>query len=456
MRKWQIVMVLILSLALTATTACNPFGDGEEEPAEQMVEVIRGNLTIIVSGSGNLEASNEAKQTFAISGRIEKISVEEGDEVSKGEVLVMLETDALELALAEAKVGQSQAEVSQSQAKMSQTQAQAAHTQAETSRVQAQVAYSQAQSARAQALLAADLAEENLEDAEKLLDRIKKYYNKGHSKVEDAETALERVRLQHESAQAQLDAANSQLEVVQAQFKASEIQFIIAEDQLETANLQHDASQVQLESARLAIAQVQRQLDKATMTASIDGMIAKVAAGEGDTISPAVTIVHIIDPSSMWLTVQVDEIDIVDVKVGQKAVIEVDGLPDLLLEGTVSIISLLPTMEGGVILYDVEIEFEVPEGADFRVGMSATADILIANREGVLLVPSRAIRQDSKGNLLVEIVADGETELRQVVTGLSDGFETEIVEGLEGGEVIIERRTRAGSSGAGFLGPLGE
>jgi HlyD family secretion protein len=109
-------------------------------------------------------------------------------------------------------------------------------------------------------------------------------------------------------------------------------------------------------------------------------------------------------------------------------------------------------MEAGVIVYDVEIEFQVPEGTGLKVGMSATADIIIDKRENVLLVPARAIGRDSQGNPAVELVVGNEqTEVRKVTTGLSDGFQTEILSGLEEGEVIIERRSRSGTSTPGFF-----
>jgi macrolide-specific efflux system membrane fusion protein len=72
--------------------------------------------------------------------------------------------------------------------------------------------------------------------------------------------------------------------------------------------------------------------------------------------------------------------------------------------------------------------------------MSATADIVINERSNVLLVPNRAISKDSQGNPIVEVMVNGEIERRPVVTGISDGFETEIVAGLNEGEVVVERR----------------
>jgi len=451
MKAWRIVTVLLLCLVLAGSTACRPFGEEEPEVTEQLVEVVRGDLTVTVSGSGNLEVSNEMELAFGVGGRVDKIYVEEGDEVSESEVLAKLETDTLELALAQAQVARVQAQAARAQARVAQVQAQAAQTQAQAAQAQALVVQAQAGAARAQALVALDAAEENLDNAEDLLDRVKKFLPKTHSKVKDAESLFETAELQYEAALAQVEAAQAQLEAAQAQLKAADSQFELAISQLNAANLQYEVAQAQLDVSELALTEAQKQLDEATIIAPFDGVVARVPLDEGNTISTAITVVHLIDPSSMQLKVQVDEIDVVEVKLEQRAIIEVDALPALPLEGKVSSISLLPTQEAGLIVYDVKIEFDIPEGTGLRAGMSATADIIITERNGVLLVPNRAISQDSQGNHVVEVMVNDQIEERAVDIGISDGFQTEIVDGLEEGEVVVERRTKPKSAIPGFF-----
>jgi RND family efflux transporter MFP subunit len=225
--------------------------------------------------------------------------------------------------------------------------------------------------------------------------------------------------------------------------------------QVEVAKQSLELATQSLELARKSIEQAQKQLDEATITAPFDGVVAKIYVKEGDIIpSPSMgpkTIIHLIDPGSMQLKVQVDEIDVTDVKLGQKAVIEVDARPNLKLEGQVNFISFLPTLEGGVVMYDVQVGFPVPENSGLRVGMSATADIIIASRTNVLLVPDRAIKQNSQGKTIVEVMVNGQTEERTVVTGISDGLQTEILDGLREGEVVVVERTQPKSSGTGLF-----
>ena len=412
MKNWRIVALILLCLVLVGFVACTPFGDvGQEEVSQQLVEVVRGDLTVSISGSGTIDVSQDARLTFSSNGRVGKIFVNEDDEVSEGEVLAKLETDPFELAL---------------------TQAQVTLAQARVTRAQVLVTQAQAQAALAQAQIALDAAEDNLDKVEDYLERLRKYFSESNSKVEKARSQLETAELQLEAAEAQLEAAEFQLEA--------------AEPQLETADFQ-------LKAAEQALGEAQKQLDRTTLPAPFDGIIVSVDIDEGDTVSVATSIIHLIDLSSMELKAGVDEIDIASVKLNQRALISVDAFLDLQLEGEVSSISLMPTVEAGLVIYDVTISFNVPEDVVLRVGMSATADIIINERSNVLLVPNKAIKKDSEGNSVVKIMVDEQIQERPVVIGISDGYQTEIVSGLDEGEtVVIESRAKTESSQpGGFL-----
>ena len=111
MKSWRIITVLLLSLVLASATACNPLGGGDEKVTEGLVEVVRGDLIVTVSGSGNIEVSNEMELTFGVAGKVDEIHVQEGDEVSEGDVLAQLDTSSLEQALAQAKLALAQAKL---------------------------------------------------------------------------------------------------------------------------------------------------------------------------------------------------------------------------------------------------------------------------------------------------------------------------------------------------------
>jgi len=466
MRRWQTTGVLLFCLLLAGVTACNPLGDGEKS-TQQVVKVVRGDLTISVSGSGNIETSRDARLSFGSGGRIDKIYVEKGDEVSQGEVLAELDADALELAKTQAEVALIQAEVALTQAQLNQQTAQYNLKKTLDTKDTLELA-----------LLNAQIG---LRNAEHHLDETRDIYTwpeieVAQDDVDDAKAFLDYLlsfgptQEQLDYAQARLDAAESTLDAMINSYDTEEV--AIAKLQVEAAEMAESQAQknldelvedvnimeLQLELAKASVEQAresvllaqkslnqaQKQLDEATITAPINGIVASISAEEGDIIpSPTMSpqpVIYLIDPTSMELIVEVDEIDVPEVKVGQEAIIELDALPDVKFNGIVTIIYPMPTEVGGVVLYDVKIELNVPEKSGIKAGMSASADIILAKRSNVMLVPDRAITEDSEGRTIVNVMVNEQIEERPVVIGVSDGFDTEIISGLREGEVVTETR----------------
>ena len=410
MKRWlKIIGLLLLGLVLLGgTIGCNPFAGDGDEAAQQLAEVERGDVRISVDGSGNIQLANDVELSFGVGGRINKIYVEEGEIVGRGEVLAELETDDLELAL----------------------------TQAEVTLASQQVAVTQ--------------AEVNLKQAEYNLDQAMEVYSwpeieVADAEVDNAEAFLEYVLDKGLSsttifyAQARLAAAQAKLDAMVTQYDTEEVaiyrmNFELAEQSLELA-------EQGLEHARQSLAYAQDQLDEATISAPFAGVIADIYADEGDVVLPPTlttqSIIYLVDLSTMELDLDVDEIDIPGVNVGQKVVITVDALPDVEFEGEVRTISSVAREEAGVVIYEVKIGFDVPEVAGLRVGMSADVDIVMEEASNVLILPERAITEDSEGNPVVMVKVGDQTEERKVVTGLSDGFYTEIVSGLSEGESVV-------------------
>ena len=403
MKRWQIITAFLLCLILAGAIACNPLGD-EEKTTQQFVEVVRGDLTVSVSGSGNISISNEAKLAFSSGGKIATIFVDENDEVRKGYLIAKLDTSFLELAL---------------------VQAQAALDQAEYSLEQAEEPFSEDEIDSAEA--AVEAAEDYLYYALWMLDKAHR-----EEPVNGIVPSVEQWQAEVSRAQANLLAAEAQLEVI-----------LDAPDEKALA-----AAKSQAEAAKKAVAEAQKQLDEATIRAPSDGVVANIYAEEGDTVPAGMAIVHLIDLATMELKVEVDEIDIAEVQPGQRAIIEVDALPSLELEGKVTSVSTLAIEAGGLVLYEVTIGFDAPQDYNLKIGMSATADIIINERSNVLLVPDRAITPESQGNQVVKVMVNEEIEERLVKPGLSDGFDTEIVDGLsEGDIVVVETKVKSSTPG---------
>ena len=399
-KLWPIVAISVLCLALVGATAC--LGTGSEgTDGEELVEVVRGDLTVIVSGSGNITVSQDASLAFGTGGKVEAVYVEAGDQVSQGDVLAKLDTGALELALAQAELALSSAEYN--------------------------------------------------------LDKSQQIYSQPD--LTTARAAVTNARSYLNYAQLQLASANSQedIEYWENEVYQAGVNLAAAEQRLEEMEAGGDSAEVSLNrlevaAARKALEQAQKELDEATITAPFDGIVGAVYVDEGDIIPPptmAPTVaIYFITPTSLELIAEVDEVDIPLVKVGQSVTIEVDAITDELFEGTVSSISPVPVIEASLVIYKVTVSLTVPADSGVMVGMSATADIIIDKSENTLLVPERAIGHDENGNPVVWVSIDGQLEERAVVVGISDGLHTEILEGLAEGEMVtVEKHGTAGLGG---------
>ena len=162
--------------------------------------------------------------------------------------------------------------------------------------------------------------------------------------------------------------------------------------------------------------------------------------------------------TSMLLSVSVDELDINSVEQGQTAQVTFDAIEDKTFEGTVTKVGNTASASGGVAKYTVEIT--IPKDEKMKAGMNASATITIEEKENIVTIPVNALQergeevfvyteQDDEGNLSGE---------QQVTTGLSDGENVEITEGLSEGDVVYYQKTGGGntSSDTGFSMPGGD
>ena len=433
MKIWRILAILLLCLVLIGTTSCESL-TGEQEEEDRMSEVFRGDLVITVSGTGNIEVSSDRQLSFEVSGKIDELYVEEGDEVKEGDILGKLEIDSLELAVTQAEVAVTQAELAITQAQIAVTQAQYNIDAAEYDLKYTQDLHLWTEISAAQGEVAD--AEDYLESALTKLAQTPTGTDSEEAWQKTVFYAEQRLNTAKNRVDAMLAGTDTEL------LKLKKQQIELSEQTLEQAQQSEELARQAEQLARQSLAQAEKQLGEATVTAPFDGIVTDVYTEEKDIVTPAVPVFRLIDVTRMELNVDVDEVDIAEVKVGQDVIIELDALLEVTVNGKVSYIHELPRKEGGVILYRVKIEFDFTGDIGIRSGMSANADIIIEKRSNVLIVPSRAIQQNSQGEMIVEIPVDKQFEERLVVTGISDGYQTEIIDGLAEGEIVVERRNR--------------
>ncbi|MFC1913361.1 HlyD family secretion protein [Chloroflexota bacterium] len=371
MKRRGIIGIMLLGLILMGATAC---GGGDEETTETIIN----DINVTVTGDGNIEASLQMGLTFGSGGKIDKIYVKEGDRVSQGDVLARLDTgDTGALKLAEA-----QAQIALTQAQLALTEQELAVPQAEINVKNAEMALEEAEDAWLETLSVG----RKVLRLEQLLER---YLSDDPGEVENISEIKQELKWRWNEF---FSVASDSDEVT-----IKELELELAKESVEHAQQAVNLAQQAVNLAQQAVNLAQESLDQArkdqeeaaAIIAPFDGMVSKIGAKEGEFLSPAAytgtTIVEIIDLRNMELTARVDELDIVKVKIGQKAMISVDAMPETMLEGQVIFISLV-AREPGVVLfesddeeedYEVKIDFDIPEDSPIRVGMSATAKIIV-------------------------------------------------------------------------------
>ncbi|MBU1651667.1 efflux RND transporter periplasmic adaptor subunit, partial [bacterium] len=180
----------------------------------------------------------------------------------------------------------------------------------------------------------------------------------------------------------------------------------------------------------------------------INGTVLSLLVEDGDPVVPLTSfqagteLMTLAQMDNLIFKGTVDEIDVGKLYEGMSANIEIGALPDEKVTGRVMKIAPKAHSEQGSTLFDIEIEIEQAGGSFLRAGYSANADVIITERTDVLVAPERLVLiTDSISTVEVQDSL-GVITAREVVTGLSDGINVEIISGVSEGELLVERPPR--------------
>lgn len=216
-----------------------------------------------------------------------------------------------------------------------------------------------------------------------------------------------------------------------------------------------------LRSAELSMDSTRNQLDSYTVTSPIRGTVVDKQYKAGDTAEGGKTLCTIYDLSWLELTMDIDELDISKISVGQAVQVTAEAAEGRTYAGTVTKVSVLGTTSGGVTSYPVTVRIDETEG--LRPGMNADAEIILEQAEDVLAVPVEAV---SRGGLVL-ITADSPSAsgaadreapegyvYAAVETGVSDDGYIQITSGLQEGDTAAYLPS-SGSNAAMLPGGMG-
>lgn len=473
--------------------------------------VQRSTLTATVNTAGNIQAHQSVDLAFGQSGVVKAVYVKVGDRVQAGDLLAELDTADLSLQLRSAQVNLKNAQdqlaktenpatgqdIALARAQLASAQAaydkvaagvsQSKLTSAQAQVASAQAAYNAAVKSAATADSSLVSAAATLEKARIALEKAQGEYDKvawrGDVGATSQAATLQSATIDYEQAKANYDAlaataqtdANSKIASAAAALRSAQANLEEVRNQVTTADLaaaQASLTQAQnnleellagpdaitlsiarhaVETAQIALDQIELKLQQARIVAPFAGVITTVNARTGQTASG--TAISLADLEHLDIIVNMAEVDVNKVQVGQPAEITLDAVADLTLNGEVAQIAPAGVQSSGVVNYPVTIAITRPSSA-VKTGMTANVNIIVAQRDNVLTVPNRAIRTVGKQKM-VTVLFEGQQIQTPVQVGLSGDTATEIVSGLKEGDTVVLTTTTTRTTTVGGLGMPG-
>lgn len=228
---------------------------------------------------------------------------------------------------------------------------------------------------------------------------------------------------------------------------------LISADNFESARLSYEQARQQVLQAQENVHRAQTNLGYATITSPIDGVVLSKSVEEGQTVAASFSTPELFkiaqDLTNMQVVANVDEADIGGVKPGERVTFTVDAYPEDTFTGAVKQVRQEATTTNNVVTYEVIIS---APNADLKLkpGLTANITIYTQERQGVVSVPSKALRftptqetvgkrkiQDAKGKNKVWTVEGNNIVAHSVNIGMSDGTHTQIVSGIDEGKQIV-------------------
>lgn len=226
-----------------------------------------------------------------------------------------------------------------------------------------------------------------------------------------------------------------------------------------------DSVDNQLKNAKASLENAQDRLDDYMVTSPITGTVVEKTVKAGDNVGTGSnsnnTLCIIYDLTYLEMTLNIDELDIDNVEVGQTVNVTSDAKEGQTFTGVVTKVSVVGTTSGGTTTYPVTVRIDDTDG--LRPGMNVDAEIVLSSADGVLAIPSLAVNRGdtvlvtsdspSAANALEQEAPEGYAYV-QVTTGVSDDSYIEITSGLQEGDTVAYLRTASSGSGNMMMGGM--
>jgi len=379
-------LVIALSVSAVVLLAALAAWWATRAPLVPAVAVGVAPLVRTLQFSARVATASRVELGSTLTGRVRQVAVAEGAQVKAGDVLVRLDSDELQAALAQARASERQAA-----ARLAGLRS--------TGRSAAQAGVAQAES-----VLVAALA-----DLQRTQDLVAKGF----------------------VSEARLDEARRAVAVAQAQVDGTRAQrAAIAEPGADVAQ-----AQAQLALASAARAAAEARLREAVIVAPAAARVLARNVEPGQIVQPGRALLTLALAGPLQLVAQVDERYLGQLQPGQAAGVLADAYPAQPFSARVLSIAPLVDAQRGAI----EVKFSVPPPLPpfLREDMTLSVEVETARREQALVVPADALRGDDAAGAIVWLAREGRVEVRKVRLGLRTLDAAEVAQGLQAGDLVL-------------------
>ena len=395
-RTWIIlgvVAAVLLAIVFFSTR-------GNNEPIFQTTKVERGNLVATVGATGSVRARQSAVLLWLTNGRVEAVNADIGKRVKRDDVLASLDKQYLNQSIVLAESDLASAKKALEDLLNSDT----AHAQALRTLDAAEDDYKKAYNYRLGLNGKITITETYLQNG---IPKVRHY--KGYADAETIADADEKLAL----AKAQLDDARRKAD-----------------------RLKNGADPVDITAAKARISAAQVTLITAVIVAPFDGTVTQAEPSVGDEVSTGTMAFRLDDLSHLLVDLQVSEVDINNLTIGQTATLTFDAILGKEYHGKVVEVGQAGDTVQGVVSFTVTVELTDADEL-VKPGMTAAVNIVIEEQKDVVLIPNRTVRLVD-GERVVYVLVDGQPVQVKVKLGSTSGIDSVLVEGdIKVGDPII-------------------
>lgn len=507
--KKKIILIVIIGIVILGGSiyGYNKVFSAKNSDTVNTAIVTKGDITVSIEGSGVIEPIEMYEITSLVTGEILKSDFEEGQDVKKGDLLYIIDTKDIDNTIEKAKVSLEKQQLSysdtlESYAGLSVTtpisgiitecyvkegdSIQSGNKIADIINNEYMMLEISFNSNDAVNINVGDTAQVTLENSFYETTGTVQYVSSGEIVIDSGATvSIVKIKVENPGSITNNDKATAIVNNMACNssgtFDYWEYRTVIATTSGDVVSINHTKgdkvnagnlivklesqseefsmkqSDLSLKDSQLSLQNTYDQLADYNITSPIEGTVVQKTSKAGDTLDSTTkssTMAVIADMSKLTFNIDVDELDIGKIKVGQKVGVTADSIEGKTFEGTISNISAIGTSTDGVASYPVTVIME--NSGDLMIGMNVNAEIVIESKEDVLQIPSSALYRNNKVLVKDE---DGSRAISQeksnskqssVLVDVPDGYSyvtveiginnidyVQIISGLEEGDIVV-------------------